>query len=88
MKAILKIVLINFYLLAISFSGFSQDKNLDKQILSIFSSDDKKEIANAEKIRWYGDELMKDALSIEESNDLIFKGRKDYRLEKIRQMDD
>jgi len=87
-KAALKIVLTSFYLMVIMFSALSQVKYLSNEILSALNLDDKKEIANAEKIRLYGDKLMRDAELIEEEHGISLPGIKDYQPEKIRQMDD
>lgn len=88
MKTIFKIVFTSFYLLAIIFSALSQVNYLSNEIMSALNSEDKKEIVNAEKIRSYGDELIREAESMEAGVGQSLLKKEDYVSEEIRQMDD
>ncbi|RLD78958.1 MAG: hypothetical protein DRJ07_12455, partial [Bacteroidetes bacterium] len=88
MKIIIKIVLISFCNLTILFSVISQVNYLSKEIVFALNSEDRKEIMNAEKIKAYGDELMREAELMEKGIGLKMVKKEDYLSEKIRQMDD
>ncbi|MEN8119559.1 MAG: SPOR domain-containing protein [Bacteroidota bacterium] len=87
MRTISRLVLSCFYLTSILFSASSQVNYLSNKIVSALNSEDKKEIMNAEKIKAYGDELMKEAGLIEDEIGLRMVKKEDYLSEKIRQMD-
>ena len=88
MKIIIKIVLISFCNLTILFSVISQVNYLSKEIVFALNSEDRKEIMNAEKIKAYGDELMREAELMEKGIGLKMVKKEDYLSDKIRQMDD
>ncbi|RLD79663.1 MAG: hypothetical protein DRJ10_08495, partial [Bacteroidetes bacterium] len=70
------------------FPAISQVNYLNNEIVSALNSEDREEIMNAEKIKAYGDELMREAELMEKGIGLKMVKKEDYLSEKIRQMDD